>query len=120
MRIHGLRKVCPQVWMPFGKLWFAFARDLHSLSNPPSDQRNAEPARSGAGQYERRTIVLLRRELPSRFFSLWFCKILILLMLWLLDRSHSRQDIEPEELTRKVFWNKELAGHFAPLFGADL
>ena len=57
---------------------------------------------------------------PPHFFSLWFCKILILLMLRLIERWLPSQIIEPEGLTRKIFWNKELAGGFGPLLRAGL
>jgi hypothetical protein len=30
-------------------------------------------------------------------------------MLRTIDRRRSRQNLEPEGLTRKIFWNKELA-----------
>jgi hypothetical protein len=54
-----------------------------------------------------------------QFFSSSDCKILILLMLLTMGRRHSGQNIEPEGLTSKIFWNKELAVHLGPLFCAD-
>jgi len=36
-----------------------------------------------------------------------------------MGRRHSGQNIEPEGLTRKILWNKELAVGFGSLFSAD-
>ncbi len=52
-------------------------------------------------------------------FSSPFCKVFILLMLPMPHPRDSRQNIEPQGLTRKIFWNKELAPYFGPLFWAD-
>jgi hypothetical protein len=40
-------------------------------------------------------------------------------MLLAIDRRRSMQNLEPEGLRRKIFWNKELAADFGPLFCAD-
>ena len=55
-----------------------------------------------------------------QFFSSRFRKIFNSLGLWLPDRRLARQNIEAEGLTRKIFWNKELAGGFGPLLRAGL
>src|SRR5947207_2891429 len=54
-----------------------------------------------------------------QFFSSQFCKIFILLMLRSRGQRNSRQNLEPQGLTRKIFWNKELAPYFGPLFCVD-
>jgi hypothetical protein len=41
-------------------------------------------------------------------------------MLWMINRWLSPQNLEPEGLTRKIFWNKELAVDVGLLFRADL
>ncbi len=65
------------------------------------------------------SLTSLTGPLAPHFFSSLFCKIFIRLMLRLIDRRRSRQNLEPEGLTRKIFWNKELAVDFWPLFCVD-
>jgi hypothetical protein len=80
------------------------------------------------GPHGRRDGILVTREgrvklgvdEACRFFSSWFRKIFNSLGLWLPDRRLARQNLEPEGLTGKIFWNKELAGGFGPLLQADL